>query len=176
MSPTTQKLARLGVAIWFAACFLTADAYSFRRVARPSGPDTVNLQWAVRGASGSLDDAIAAAGAHAHRSTAPRYFGAFGVIGISADAASHGDLMEFAEQLATDKRYRELVVRHISEEDCGVQFVYTGKDVDHSMVKDLIARFRKRFGRESVVLVNITSIVTSDASPRSLGIVAFRPL
>jgi hypothetical protein len=140
----------------------------------PGEPAPTVLDWHADRSSQSLDEVLATM--PAPDVSAPKYFGAFGLIGVSRKDASQRDLVAFARKLAADKRFRELVVRYVSEKDCGIQFVYTGKNVDHAMVRELIGKVKRRFGDRSIFLINIASVTSSDGDPKTLGIVTFRPL
>lgn len=107
---------------------------------------------------------------------APEYFGAFGLIGVDRRAAGYEDLIEFAEQLAEDRNYRELVVRQASRNDYGLQFVHVSTAVDRAFLPRLLEKIRRRFGRNSVISINACGKTAPEPGARALGIVAFRPI
>ena len=97
-------------------------------------------------------------------------YGGFGLIGVSCRAAGYQDLLRFAEELAADASFRELLVRHVSQKEYGVQFVYVGTDVDREFMSRLHDRVKRRFGRNSLgepYTITVTTAGRPDRSYRS---------
>ena len=77
------------------------------------------------------------------------YYFAAGVFIINHRAADLPDLLAVAREWLGNDNFCELVVRRVSERDCGIQFVYMSTDYGCTRIKkyqlDLVTRFGATF-------------------------------
>lgn len=76
-----------------------------------------------------------------------RYYLSCGVIKFDYKAAGYPDVMKIAREWAQDENFHELIVRKVSEENFGIQFVYAAENSKTYVVEDLRKELVKRFGK-----------------------------
>lgn len=65
-----------------------------------------------------------------------KHYIAAGVFKVDYKAAGYPDLLKIAQEWAQDPNFYELVVRKVSENNFGIQFVYISKDPDKENIKN----------------------------------------
>lgn len=75
---------------------------------------------------------------------------AAGVFKVDYKAAGYPDLLKLAQEWAQDPHFYELIVRKVSEDNFGIQFVYISNDPENSNIKkykkDLLEKYPKEAG------------------------------
>ena len=76
----------------------------------------------------------------------PAYLAA-GVFKLDYRAAGYPELKRLAQEWAQDADFHELIVRHVSEANFGIQFVYISDRPQRGKVKQWRQELEKRFGK-----------------------------
>ena len=76
----------------------------------------------------------------------PVYLAA-GVFKLDYKVAGYPELKKVAQEWAKDPGFQELIVRHVSETNFGIQFVYFSAQPQRGRVKQWREELEKRFGK-----------------------------
>jgi hypothetical protein len=76
-----------------------------------------------------------------------RYYFAAGVLKLDYKVAGFRDLKRLAQEWAKDPGFHEIIVRHVSETNCGIQFVYFSDSAQKGNVRRLREEVEKKIGR-----------------------------
>ena len=108
------------------------------------------------------------------KSFGPAYFAA-GVFKLDYKVAGYPELKRLAQEWAKDSNFHELLVRHVSESNFGIQFVYVSNQECRSLVKQLREELEHRFGK--VYAIDCEELTASRSGSNLCdGVVVLKPL
>lgn len=103
-----------------------------------------------------------------------QYF-ASGVFTLDREDAGFDELKAIAQQWSDDPCFHELIVRKVSEQDFGIQFVYIAKAEHHKTFSDFERELERRFSR--VKGMDVHDRTTSDDSENIMdGVIVLKSL
>lgn len=79
-------------------------------------------------------------------------FAAIGVVAIDYSIAGFPELKKFAEKWAADKNFKTIIVRKVSPDNWGIQFVYIDKDSQGREGKEKWEQYFKQLEKEFKII------------------------